>query len=69
MSGTDIGAILLAATGFVAAVGRGVAWLLDFVTKQADKTILALQEENAALQKREELLEKALRQAGVEVPK
>lgn len=68
MSGTDIAAIIVAATAFVAALGRGVAWLVDTVQKQSDKTITSLEKETVEKDARIKILEDALRGAGVPLP-
>lgn len=68
MSGPDIAAVIVAGTAAVAALGRGIAWLLDFALKQANTTIDTQKAELKAQGERIDLLEDALRSAGIPVP-
>lgn len=67
-SGADLAAVIIAGTAAIAAVGRGIAWLLDFVLKQANTTIDNQKDELKANAERIDLLEDALRTAGIPVP-
>ncbi len=67
-NGADIAAVIIAGTAAIAALGRGIAWLLDFALQQANTTIDTQKTELKAKDERIDLLEDALRSAGIPVP-